>query len=119
MGLPFEADWGSRRTTFHSEVVGDAHLIRADATAKAERAGYIGGPTTTHQGSTVDTTEFLDKLAGLRRHSGNGVRAPHKPLLLLFALAQFKAGEDKIGYRQVDAVLPTLIRTYGPQGTRA
>ena len=70
-------------------------------------------------GSPVDATEFLDKLAGLRRHSANGVRAPHKPLVLLFALARFKAGQDEIGYRQADAVLPTLIRTYGPQGTKA
>lgn len=99
-------------------LVGGIRQVRIDA-AKAGQAGYGAGTTTTHHGSPVDPTEFLHKLTGLRRHSANGVRAPHKPLVLLFALARFKAGQEEIGYRQADAVLPTLIRTYGPKGTNA
>lgn len=67
----------------------------------------------------MDATEFLDRLAKLRRFSGSGVRAPHKPLLLLFALARLQAGKATVGYREADAVLPRLLRAYGPPGTRA
>ena len=67
----------------------------------------------------MEATDFLSILGNLRRHASNGVRAPHKPLMLLFALARFKARQDGIRYREADAVLPQLIRTYGPAGTRA
>jgi len=67
----------------------------------------------------VDATDFLNRIDGLRRHTGNGVRAPHKPLLLLFALARLKAGKATISYSEADNVLPRLLRTYGPSGTRA
>lgn len=67
----------------------------------------------------MDDTDFLETLGSLRRHASNGVRAPHKPLLLLFALAQFKAGHDGIRYRDAAEILRPLIRTYGPAGTKA
>lgn len=67
----------------------------------------------------MNATEFLSVLGNLRRHASNGVRAPHKPLLLLFALARFKAGQDSIRYQDAAAVLQPLIRTYGPAGTKA
>lgn len=47
------------------------------------------------------------------------MRAPHKPLPLLLALARVKAGQNAISYREADDVLPRLLRTYGPSGTRA
>lgn len=67
----------------------------------------------------MEASDFLASLERLRRHSSNGVRAPHKPLLLLYALASFKDGREAIHYRDAEAVLPPLLRTYGPQGTKA
>ncbi|QCO00517.1 hypothetical protein D3093_35315 (plasmid) [Azospirillum argentinense] len=67
----------------------------------------------------MDTPEFLTILGNLRRNTSNGVRAPHKPLLLLYALARLKDGQERIRYRDAASILPTLIRTYGPVGTRA
>ncbi|WP_372393843.1 hypothetical protein ABMY26_00755 (plasmid) [Azospirillum sp. HJ39] len=67
----------------------------------------------------MDATEFLSILGNLQRHASNGVRAPHKPLLLLYALARLMAGNDRIRYLDAAAVLPQLTRTYGPTGTRA
>lgn len=67
----------------------------------------------------MDAVEFLNRLDRLKRHSSGGVRTPHKPLLLLLALARLKSGQEVIRYRDAEAVLPSLIRTYGPRGTRA
>jgi putative restriction endonuclease len=67
----------------------------------------------------MDAPDFLSRLDRLRRHASGGLRAPHKPLLLLYALARWRDGQETLRYRDADAVLPALIRTYGPPGTRA
>ncbi|MCO6415210.1 hypothetical protein JYK14_03340 [Siccirubricoccus sp. KC 17139] len=65
-------------------------------------------------------TEFLEQLGKLRQFSAMGRRAPHKPLLLLYALAQLKHhGRDRVKYRDAERVLTPLPQTYGPTGTRA
>ena len=64
--------------------------------------------------------QFIDRLGKLRQFSATGRRAPHKPLLLLYALAQLKHhGRDRVKYRDAERVLTPLLQAYGPTGTRA
>ncbi|MBD0689747.1 phosphorothioated DNA-binding restriction endonuclease [Streptomyces sp. CBMA123] len=59
--------------------------------------------------------DWLDRVAGLRRWTGNGVRAPHKPLLLLYALGCYQrdAGGE-LRYSVVEEELKRLLVEYGP-----
>jgi len=64
--------------------------------------------------------DFLRRLGHLRQFSSGGRRAPHKPVLLLYALAQLKHHRrEAIRYREADEVVTPLLKTYGPIGTRA
>ncbi|MFE1857388.1 phosphorothioated DNA-binding restriction endonuclease [Streptomyces anandii] len=59
--------------------------------------------------------EWLERVAGLRQWSRGGVRAPHKPLLLLYALGRFQAdAEGALDYSAVEADLKRLLVEYGP-----
>ena len=59
--------------------------------------------------------ELLVRLAGLRRASVGQVRAPHKPLLLLWLFAQFAAtGTSEASYQQAEAPVSQLINDFGP-----
>jgi putative restriction endonuclease len=51
----------------------------------------------------------------LRQWTGNGVRAPHKPLLLLHALGRFQRDADgELRYSAVEDDLKRLLAEYGP-----
>jgi putative restriction endonuclease len=68
----------------------------------------------------MDADTLLTRLSCLRRFTSGGLRAPHKPLLILFALGRLKHGrDDAISYCDADAILALLLRIYGPTGTRA
>ncbi|MEU9337846.1 phosphorothioated DNA-binding restriction endonuclease [Streptomyces sp. NPDC048290] len=59
--------------------------------------------------------DWLKRAAGLRQWTRGGARAPHKPLLLLYALARFQ--EDPGGglrYSAVEDDLRRLLAEYGP-----
>jgi putative restriction endonuclease len=44
-------------------------------------------------------------------------RAPHKPLLVLYALGQWSRGETaNIPFKQVNAALTVLLKEFGPRG---
>ncbi|MYU23763.1 phosphorothioated DNA-binding restriction endonuclease [Streptomyces sp. SID8352] len=59
--------------------------------------------------------DWLERVAGLRQWSRNGVRAPHKPLLLLYALGRFQADADGVlRYSAVEGELRGLLAEYGP-----
>ncbi|MEU2772066.1 phosphorothioated DNA-binding restriction endonuclease [Streptomyces sp. NPDC007162] len=59
--------------------------------------------------------DWLERAANLRQWSRDGVRAPHKPLLLLYALGRFQAdAEDELRYTAVEADLKQLLAEYGP-----
>ncbi|MFF8015941.1 phosphorothioated DNA-binding restriction endonuclease [Streptomyces sp. NPDC007929] len=59
--------------------------------------------------------DWLERAAKLRQWSRGGVRAPHKPLLLLYALGRFQADDgDELPYSSVEADLKRLLVEYGP-----
>jgi putative restriction endonuclease len=59
--------------------------------------------------------DWLERVAGLRQWSRDGVRAPHKPLLLLYALGRFQVdAEGELRYSAVEADLKRLLAEYGP-----
>lgn len=59
--------------------------------------------------------EFLDVLARLRRASVGNIRAPHKPLLLLWLFGRFAAtGSTMASYAEAEEPVSALINDYGP-----
>ena len=60
--------------------------------------------------SSLDS--LLAKLASLNVGTVNGSPAPHKPLLLLYALGQLSQGRDKLPYWAVDSALQDLLREF-------
>lgn len=62
--------------------------------------------------------EFLRNLAQLNTHTRRGRRAPHKPLLLLFALGRVLRDRDRlVGYAEVDRRVGDLMRRFGLPGS--
>ena len=59
--------------------------------------------------------ELLASLSGLRCAPIGGVRAPHKPLLLLWLFGQFAvAGSSSVSYREAEEPVSRLINDFGP-----
>ncbi len=61
--------------------------------------------------------DWLERTAKLRQwtRDGNGTRAPHKPLLLLYALGRFQEDADsELRYSAVEEDLQRLLTEYGP-----
>ncbi|PCG81303.1 restriction endonuclease [Streptomyces sp. WZ.A104] len=61
---------------------------------------------------------WVERAAQLRQWTRNGTRAPHKPLLFLYALSRFQQNaDDELRYSAVEEDLRGLLAEYGP-GTR-
>ncbi|MEU1287764.1 phosphorothioated DNA-binding restriction endonuclease [Kitasatospora sp. NPDC005856] len=59
--------------------------------------------------------DWLERVAKLRRWTNNDIRAPHKPLLLLYALGSFQRDADgELRYSAVEEELKRLLEEYGP-----
>lgn len=59
--------------------------------------------------------QLLSRITALSVHQRGGVRAPHKPLLLLFALGRVHRRDERmVGYREIDRRVGRLLREYGP-----
>jgi putative restriction endonuclease len=59
--------------------------------------------------------DWLERTAKLRQWTRNGTRAPHKPLLLLYALGRFQEDADsELRYSAVEEDLQRLLTEYGP-----
>ncbi|MGP3966465.1 phosphorothioated DNA-binding restriction endonuclease [Streptomyces sp. 6N223] len=59
--------------------------------------------------------DWLERVARLRQWNRNGVRAPHKPLLMLYALGRFQEDADgELRYSEVEEDLRRLLAEYGP-----
>jgi putative restriction endonuclease len=60
---------------------------------------------------------LIARFEGSRQFTQGGRRAPHKPLLLLYALARLKHDRQaEVKFSAAEAVLRPLLRTYGPWG---
>lgn len=59
--------------------------------------------------------DWLERTAKLRQWTRDGTRAPHKPLLLLYALGRFQQDADgELRYSAVEEDLRRLLVEYGP-----
>ncbi|RKS77138.1 putative restriction endonuclease [Actinomadura pelletieri DSM 43383] len=59
--------------------------------------------------------EWVERVLKVRRHSHDGVRAPHKPLLLLYALGRFRhEGPRAIEFSAAEDDLRRLLAEFGP-----
>ncbi len=59
--------------------------------------------------------EVLDAFENIRRAQRSGVYAPHKPLLILLALARVQRGEPRmVEFAAIDELLKTLLTEFGP-----
>ncbi|PZG56083.1 restriction endonuclease [Spongiactinospora gelatinilytica] len=59
--------------------------------------------------------DWIERVAEIRRWSRGGERAPHKPLLLLYALGNFQRhGNAPIPFSAAEAGLKALLKEYGP-----
>jgi putative restriction endonuclease len=59
--------------------------------------------------------DWLERTAKLRQWTRSGTRAPHKPLLLLYALGRFQQDADgELRYTAVEEGLQRLLAEYGP-----
>lgn len=59
--------------------------------------------------------DWLERTAQLRQWTRSGTRAPHKPLLLLYALGRYQLDADgELRYSAVEEDLKRLLAEYGP-----
>ena len=64
----------------------------------------------------MDREEIIQRFEKLRVWKRAGERAPHKPLLVLYAFGKLLRGEDRlIPYSEVDSNLGNLLKEFGPK----
>lgn len=63
-----------------------------------------------------DGKAWLERVAAIRAWSRDGVRAPHKPLLLLWVLGRLQQNQDNrpVLFTEVEGPLGALLAEYGP-----
>ena len=65
--------------------------------------------------SVLSDEEVLDRLATFRQYQQDGKRAPHKPLLVLLALARLEeTGTSAVPWSTAETQLADLIAEFGP-----
>ena len=62
----------------------------------------------------MDREQILQKFENLRQWGSGGERAPHKPLLVLYAIGKLLRGEDRFQYVDIEEDLRDLLREFGP-----
>jgi putative restriction endonuclease len=68
----------------------------------------------------LDRETLVARFDGIRQFARGGRRAPHKPLLLLYALPRLKHdSQTEIRFNATEAVLQPLLRSYAPWGSAA
>jgi hypothetical protein len=68
----------------------------------------------------LDRETLLARFDGIRQFARGGRRAPHKPLLLLYARARLKHDrQTEIRFNATEAIVNPLLRSYGPWGSGA
>ena len=58
--------------------------------------------------------EILHYIENLNVFKSGARRAPHKPLLILYALARLNRGDQQIPFCEVEAILLPLLKAYAP-----
>jgi hypothetical protein len=68
----------------------------------------------------LDRETLRARFNGVRQFARGGRRAPHKPLLLLYALARLKHDRQaEIRFNATEATVNPLLRSYRPWGSGA
>lgn len=62
----------------------------------------------------MDRNEVIERFSNLNIGNSQGARAPHKPLLLLFAFAKYQQGIISISFQEVEKMLSPLLEAYAP-----
>ena len=64
----------------------------------------------------MSSEAILRRFDSLRvwKRAKDGERAPHKPLLILYALGRWQRGLTTVSFRDVEADLKYLLREFGP-----
>jgi len=64
----------------------------------------------------ADDEDWLDRVAHIRAWSKRGVRAPHKPLQLLYALGRIQqlGANVPVPYAEAEKPLDALLAEFGP-----
>lgn len=62
-----------------------------------------------------DIRSVLERIDGMNIWKRRGQLAPHKPLLVLYALGQLARGNERVSYDTVHRDLGGLLREFGPQ----
>ncbi len=65
----------------------------------------------------MDREEILRRFETLRQWGSGGERAPHKPLLVLYAIGKLLRGERWLRYADVEEDLRNLLKEFGPWRT--
>lgn len=66
------------------------------------------------------TDAWLERVAKIRQWTRNGERAPHKPLLLLYALGRLqRTGTTEVTYFEAEPALAQLLQNFGPPGRKS
>ncbi len=67
----------------------------------------------------MDSVAWLERVGAMRQWQTRGTHAPHKPLLILYALAQLqRTGSSRVRFVDAEGSLKQLLVEYGPPGTR-
>ena len=61
---------------------------------------------------------LLRKIDNLRMGKQHGQHAPHKPLLILYALGELGRGHEALSFRELDPSLTRLLEDFGPRRAR-
>lgn len=62
----------------------------------------------------MKSSECIEKFEQIRPWRSGDKRAPHKPYLILYALARWQNGETEISYEDAEPNLVQLLREFGP-----
>jgi len=67
----------------------------------------------------MDREEIVRRFQAIKVWKRHGVSAPHKPLLVLYALGKLLRGESRlIPFSEVDEALGSLLKEFGPKDSR-
>lgn len=61
-----------------------------------------------------DIGELLDTIGKIRKAKPKGIFAPHKPLLILYAIGKLVEGESKLLFSEIHHDVAGLLRDFGP-----